>query len=462
MSRRLVLAIVVLGLAATSARAQATRSFTRSIVPSRTSLARLGLERQWSGIVPLGHGSERLLLISQAGGFLFAQTSLSNFHCYDAETGRHLWGLTLSRPMHGAQGVALPQPTSDARPAAVNSDRVFVTNSTTLYTLDKSTGRIIWTKDLEELPASATAADEELVLVGLRTGKLVATTVRDHSKDRPPGLSAGTFAWAWKTNAPLTGRPIPSKHVVAFASQDKRVYVAIHEPPPRLLWRYLTAGPVSASMGTHGTRTLLVPSEDNNLYAVDLFLAETKWVFASGAPIVQEPLATGPDCFVINKAGRLTALDIENGEVHWDLMTPHGRLQAISAKRVYLRSYDGDLMIVDRASGQLLADARTTHDRGGLNLRDYTIGLPNYVNDRLYYATASGALLCLREAGQTTPFALHDPKEPKFGEVPVAGAAPVATTPEPEPKPDAGDDEPKKDAGDEDKPKDEPKSEDGA
>ena len=50
-----------------------------------------------------------------------------------------------------------------------------------------------------------------------------------------------------------------------------------------MLYRFAAGGPISASMGTFGTRTLLVPSADKNLYAVDLFTAETKWTFPSGA-----------------------------------------------------------------------------------------------------------------------------------------------------------------------------------
>jgi outer membrane protein assembly factor BamB len=458
MSGRLFVAVVLLGLTGSSVRGQTPGFFSRATIPTRTALARVGLERHWSGIVPLGHGNERVLLISVAGNMVFAQTNMANFHAFDGESGRYLWGVTLGRP------------TASARPVSVNSDRVFVTNSKTLTALDRGTGRLIWEKQLEALPTSATAADEELVTVGLKTGKLVAYNIRDHSKDRPPGPRAGTFAWAWKTDGPLTSRPIPTERVVAFASQDKRVYVAIHETPPRLLYRYLTAGSISADMGTYGTRTLIVPSEDNNLYAIDLFLAETRWVFSSGAPILQPPLVAGTDVFVLNRNGRLTALDINTGEPRWDLTTGEGQLQALSRHRIYLRFREGDMMIVERGSGQVLADARTTIERGGLNLREYTIAPSNPIDDRLYFATTSGSLLCLREIGQVKPYLLRDPKATKFGFVPKEGEPPPSDIPQAiapaetptatpaETKP-AGEAKPKDEAkpGDEEKPKDEQK-----
>ena len=79
---------------------------------------------------------------------------------------------------------------------------------------------MIWDKRMEGSAEGAVAANEERVMVGLGSGKLVAYNARDHSKDKPPGRSAGTFAWAWQTRKTITARPIPAGRVVAFASQD--------------------------------------------------------------------------------------------------------------------------------------------------------------------------------------------------------------------------------------------------
>lgn len=430
MTRRLVLAIVLFGLAGAPLRAQSPTFFHRDTLPTRTALSRVGLERQWSGVVPLGYTDERVLMISHAGTMLFAQTNKANFHAYDAETGRYLWGLNLGRH------------TMSARPVSVNSDRVFVTNSTDLYSIDRRTGRVIWKALLGGLPSSATAADEDYVLVGLRSGMVVAYTVRDMSHDNPPGPAAAGLAWSWKTDAEVTSPPIVTKHVTAFASQDKRVYVATNQSPPILLHRYLTNGPIVAAMGTHGTRTLLVPSSDDNVYAIDLFTSDTRWVFASGAPVVQEPLAARDEVFVLNKDGRLSAIDAVTGQARWDVYTAHGQLQALSRSRVYLRTREGDLMIADRSDGRVIADARATRERSGLNLREYNLALTNRVDDRLYYGTASGALICIRELGATRPYLLRDLKAPIFGYIPAEGegqpaAAGNAGAAELPPEPDA-------------------------
>jgi outer membrane protein assembly factor BamB len=431
MSRRLALAIIAIGLAAAPS-APAQLAFTSSTLPSRTALGRVGLEKNWYTVAPLGDVTERVLRISLAEGDLFVQTNRGLVHAYDAESGRLKWTHRL--------GYA----TAAANPVSVNSDRVFVTNSKELHCLDRATGTEVWQVRLDDHPSSPTAADEETVVVGLSNGKVSAYSIRDHSKDKPKaGYSAATNLFNWKTNGKVTGRPIPADKVVAFASQDGRVYSARIDPPT-LLFRFLAGGPVVASMGTLDTRTLLAPSMDYNLYALDLFTARTKWIYAAGAPIDQQPLVAGDDIFVINQRGVLASVNAATGQAHWRLDPGPGQLVSVGRDRVYVVTPDHELEIVDRHSGRLLFTAQATFERAGLNLRDYTLFLTNRFTDRLYMATPSGLILCLREAGEPDPMLLRDPKRLPFGYLPPEDAAtpaaapvepPAAEAPAPEPTP---------------------------
>jgi outer membrane protein assembly factor BamB len=405
MSRRLILVGLLLILSASTARAQ--QSISRDLLPEQgissldgkplTPLARVGLERLWYAAVPVT-GAEQVLLLSITENLVFAQTNYSNFHVYEAETGRYLWGANLGTR------------TAEAYPVSVNSKAVFVSGSQALYALDRPTGRTLWLKKLEALSASATTADEEWVSVGLRTGKLATYDLKTLSP-----------AFFFQTNGELSARPILAGPVVAFASHDGRVYVA-QLTPPRLIYRFLTGGPISASMGTHGTRTLLVPSEDHILYALDLFTGATKWTYSSGAPILQEPLVGTDDVYVLNKDGLLSALDANTGQERWTLPTGGGQLLAVGEKRVYLETPYRDLYIVDRGNGALVADARSVHERAGLNLRDFTLTPTNPLNGRIYLGSPSGMLICLREQGRVKPYLLRDPNEPPFGYLPRQAA----------------------------------------
>lgn len=423
MTRQVISSAALLLLVAPFAHAQGP--LPRDLVPTQgvwldnkplTPLARIGMERQWFTAVPLTR-AERVLVISLAENMIFVQTTESNLHAYDAETGRYLWGTNLGSSTKGALA------------ASLNSKSVFATGSLLLFSLDRSTGRVQWTTKLEAMPSSGTAADEERVMVGLNTGKLATYSVKTHEP-----------AFFWQTDGPLIGRPIPAGPVVAFGSGDARVYVA-QKDPPKLVYRYRTGGPISASMGTYGTRTLLVPSGDNDVYAIDLFNGETRWTHTTGAPVLQEPLVAGKDVYVMNSRGFLSSVDAETGAIHWSISTGGGRLLSVGEKRVYLESPFRDLYIVDRTTGNIIFDPHAVRERAGLDIRDFDLTMTNHLTGRIFLASASGMVVCLREAGRQKPYMLRDPNAPPIGFIPRQGGAappPGAGTTPPAPEGAAG------------------------
>jgi outer membrane protein assembly factor BamB len=434
MPRRFLLAAALAAIAAPTARAQVPLS--QNQLPTRQALARLGLEKHWLSVVPLSQG-ERVLSLNVAGGQLFVQTSRGHLHAFDAESGRYRWGARL-----GAT-------TANALPVSVNSDQVFVSALDSIVALDRWTGRLIWRTQVEptmvastaSLPSTGTAADENLALVGLATGKLVAYNTRDRTKETPPGRSAGTIAWGWQTGAPLSSQPMVTPHVDVFGSQDGKVYGAtkgnVHERSA-LLYRFLAGGPISANLGAVGNRTVVVPCEDNNIYGIDLFTGEPRWTVATGAPFNRLPLVAGDTVYVINSAGRLFAIDGHSGRQLWDRFTRAQQLVAVGPLRLYLVNSNGDLLIVDRATGRVVAEPRDTYERAGLNLRDLPIRYPNTENDRLFFASPSGVVTCLRELGHSQPTPLRDPALAPFGTIPEGGFSTTEDVPVMPPPPDAG------------------------
>jgi hypothetical protein len=149
------------------------------------------------------------------------------------------------------------------------------------------------------------------------------------------------------------------------------------------------------------------------------------WTFPSGGPIDQAPLVAGEEIYCINQAGYLTQLEPATGNVRWSTLTHGARFVAAGASRLYLRSWNNDLYIVDRASGQVLADPAATKQRAGLNVREFSHSMLNRFDDRLYFGTDSGMVLCLREIGATEPRLLRDPKALPFGYIPPEGIKPT-------------------------------------
>ncbi len=256
---------------------------------------------------------------------------------------------------------------------------------------------------------------------------------RNPSEAELAPVSPGTSLFNWKTDGPVMGRPIIAHHALAFASKDGRVYVA-KITPPKLVYRFLTGGPISAGLGGLGTRTLLVPSGDSNLYAIDLYTGDRKWTFASGQPIERPCLITGTAIYVVNSAGAVSSIDAATGQPFWTIETGRSHFLALSPTKIYMMNEDHDLAILDRATGKLVATPRATFERAGLNLRGFDLPMPNPDNDRLYFGTHSGLVVCVRETGQLSPALLRDPnKEKAFGVLPeeVMPTQPGAAAPTP-------------------------------
>jgi outer membrane protein assembly factor BamB len=404
MPRRLALACVGLMLTAATSRAQSPIS--SGAFPSRAALARVGLDLHWAGMVPLS-GAEKVTSLSIDSSLLFAQTNMANFFAFEAESGQLLWSAHLGRV------------TSQAFPASVNSTQVFVTNSNQLFALDRKTGRQMWMQTLSETPTSPTAASEDRVMVGLESGKVAGYKAKTGAPD-----------WFLPTNGRVSSRPQVTERVLAVGSEDGKVYVSRSEKLS-LLYRFATGAKVVAPLGAYGVRTLLIPSTDKVLYAIDLFTGEESWNFPTGSALRQEPLVVDKDIYLINEEGQLTALDAEAGTPRWTTSTLGGRLLSVSGTKVYLESHDDDLFVIDRATGKIILDPRATFQRSGVNLRDFDLGPLNRLDDRLYFGSKRGVLMCLRETGQIQPRMLRDPKAKPFGYIPPEGYPGPAAIPAP-------------------------------
>src|SRR4051812_8937026 len=372
-----VWALALLVLAGPSIRAQTP--FASDLIPKRTSLARVGLERQWMAVVPLIE-NERVLRISRSSDLFFAQTDRGSVHTYDVQSGRHLWSANLG------------EHTPRAFPVSSNSFAVFGTCANILTAMDRGTGRTMWKLDLGALPSCGTVANEEQVIVGLMTGKVRSFSLKETIGKNPPTIrKVPAEVWGWQTGGAVRTTPLPAEHMTILGSTDGRVYVVMNDERTSL-YRFATGGPIGAGFGSYGTRTLLIPSADHNLYALDILTSDVLWTFPSAAPIGQAPLVANEDIYVINQAGNLSQLDPASGTPRWTTPTQGGQLLALSGSKIYLRSINLDLFVADRGTGRLVADPGATFQRAGLNLREYDLSLVNHHDDRIYFGTPSGMI----------------------------------------------------------------------
>ncbi len=188
------------------------------------------------------------------------------------------------------------------------------------------------------------------------------------------------------------------------------------------LYRIPTGGPIGEGLGAFGTRTLLIPSGDNNLYGVDLLTRESPLDFSLGCADRAGTVGRRPGR--LHRQHRRQFEPDRPRHRRATLDEPDAGRSSRRGQRDQALScavYNLDLFVMDRKTGRMMVDPGETHIRAGLNLREYDLDIVNRFNDRMYFATSSGMIVCLRETGTCRTSSASDPKALPFGYVPPEG-----------------------------------------
>ena len=136
----------------------------------------------------------------------------------------------------------------------------------------------------------------------------------------------------------------------------------------------------------------------------------------------QSPIIIEQDLYIMPDRGGLFNLALRTGEEKWERPGITDVLGATKS-RLFGSDVTGNIVLLQRSTGRPL---------GTLPLRPFSVRLQNDRTDRLYLATPSGLIVCLREQG--SEFA-HYHKYPERAPI-VPDVEPDEPTP-PVPMPDA-------------------------
>ena len=141
------------------------------------------------------------------------------------------------------------------------------------------------------------------------------------------------------------------------------------------------------------TGTIFFVSENGEVRAVQERSGDTLWRFTTGEPTMQPAVLVGDRIYVANQFGGLHCLDAGLGSEIW--FSP-GITQFVAASRERLYTIDvlGNLQILHAATGMRLAS---------FSVVDLPLRVVNSSSDRVYLATETGLVQCLREIEQTQP-----------------------------------------------------------
>ena len=352
-------------------------------LPTSRILARFGLERAWWSQATMDVAQERVRHMVIDEDSLFVQSSGGIISSFDNETGQKRWAVQLGRR------------NDPSYPAVANDERVLVIAGSTLYALDKFDGELIWKLALVKPASTSPSVDDQRIYYGTLDGSVFAFDLKKieelHNDNLLPQWTNVAQAWRYKAAAEITTQTISNNLTLNFASRDNSLY-ALTPIDRTLQWQFETDRPVSAPLG-HSPGFVYLASEDFNVFCIQQNTGSVRWQFVAGLPIKKEVRIVGDNVYVFPHRGGMYCLSRITGSRRWWLPRMEDFVGATK-----------DLLLVTDSLGQIsVISPKDGAVIGALPLKDFSIRYGNELTDRIYLATKTGLVVCIREQGKEFP-----------------------------------------------------------
>jgi outer membrane protein assembly factor BamB len=326
--------------------------------------------------------------------YLLVTASDGSIEMLDAETGKSLWTTQVGKTN---------QPTY---PSMMNDSHVIVTNGSTIYALETTTGKSLFSFRCEDAPGSAAGEINGRIFVPTLTGKFVGYLTDDRTHEPSRFVYGGRSvvrAGINRTNN-IVAVPVEPRYVFFFSIEPTTK--ANSKPlAPIATARLEAQSPIFAPPVPYED-SFIVCSRSGEIFRINPTAGgDIKWVSSTGSVLYSSPLVAQNGVFVISDSGELLAYDATSGSVlpGWeDAIGGMKQVLSVTKDRVFVRNKSGQLAAFDFATGKLIGEVGT-----GL-----VHGLANPVSDRVYVVSNHGTIQCLAQKGATSPLIHHDVQAP--------------------------------------------------
>lgn len=316
----------------------------------------------------------------QPKAMLIIMTGSGDVAALDANTGKTQWLSRVGSARSPGIGVG------------VGVDHVAVVRGSFLYVLETSTGKELWSKQCKYAVGSSPAVADGKVMVPLTDGRLEVFSIE----------AEGIGSYALMALGEGTAQPLVTSRTVSWPTTRGELNVMARDRENHAIKYRLRSDQSIVSQATTDGEKLYVGSLDGFLYAIDEVRGSVDWTISLGVGITESPVPLGDYVYAISGDKKLYRILAGTGELApgWeDPMDNISRYVGASETNLYLMDSFGSLVVVDRAT-------KAITDR--LEVGQIDLVLNNYQNDRLYIASKTGAMQCLREIKSERPFYHHD------------------------------------------------------
>lgn len=407
---RLGLSLVSLLLLSSAALAQ----LRQNPLPTDQELARYGLVRAWWNRAVIDPARDKVRSISNDEQVVFVQSTAGVVTAFDAESGRAMWSRLVGSP------------TQVAYPVVSNDDMAFVASGMRLHGIHKASGEELWEIALPHHPSASPEVDEDQIYIGTVDGSVYAFDLKKITKlyqDRLlPQYSHQTEVWRYQAPSEIVAPPVSNGEVVVFASYSGLLFsVAARDRGTNFQFETDGRTPIRVPVA-RSYNTIYVASDDARVFALDIRSGHRRWSFTAGSPIRVPPRVVGSQVFVTPSRRGMFCLRNNTGFEVWHQPKATDFLAA-SPDLVYGTNDLGDVLILNRKDGSIM---------GELPFRNLGVHVHNERTDRLYLATQSGFVACIREKSREQPlwhmFPERQPIQPRLApdepETPATEPAP--------------------------------------
>ncbi len=348
-------------------------------IPTTRVLSRYGLELAWWSQALMNPKRDKLKHLVVDEDNVYLQASNGTATAFNADSGKRLWAVQLGNR------------DEPVFPGVTNQKHLLVVHSMTLYCIERFSGKVAWELQLPVIPSVGPTVDDEHIYIGSLDGSVYSFELRKiydlKTKNLLPSWSFQAQRWRYRTGKEIT-TPVSSDGVlVNFASRDGSLY-AVSATERKLKYQFETDAPIAAPFATSGNSLVLV-SEDFHVYCVNSDTGAIRWEYASGFPIRKAPRVIGDELFILPEQGGMFCVSLHTGKDRW-IRPGVTNFLAATKTRIFGSDANGNIVILNRENGQHL---------GSLPLRPFSVRMENERTDRLYLATPSGIVLCVKEQG---------------------------------------------------------------
>lgn len=391
--------------------AQSSSTSVATELPTSRMLSRLGLERAWWSQATVNPKRDKVKYMVLDEENVYLQGTGGTVTAFDAESGKRLWSVQLGNR------------DEPIFPGVSNEKYFLAVNGMSLYCIERFSGKVLWQLTLPGMPSVGPSVDDQHIYIGTLDGSIYSFELRKidelYHKNLLPQWSYQAMRWRYRTSKEITTKAYSTGRLVNFASRDGSLY-AVGALERDLTWQFETSAPITAPLAATND-SLILASEDYFVYCLDRNNGLVRWEFASGFPIRKAPIVIGQDLYIMPDRGGLFNLAVRTGQEKWERPGITDLLGATKS-RLFASDVTGNIVLLQRSTGRPL---------GTLPLRPFSLRLQNDRTDRLFLATPSGLIVCLREQGsEFAHYHKYPERAPIVPDVEPDEATPPATVPD--------------------------------